>query len=370
MSGCWPTLQQELLLRAALLKGDHAVAAWREWSSLVDIDHVDAGSYRLLSLLYHNMCEHGVEHPVLPRLKGVYRQVWYKNQMMMHGAAAVLRLLHAEGIPTMVLKGVAVLGLYYRDYGLRGMEDVDILVPVQYAQRVVQLLPASGLIEHFPLPSVSDRLWEVLHSQAYSDARSHQFDVHWHVFPECGTVSDDDDLWRDSVPMSVAGVPTRALNPADQLLHICTHGVRWNALPPLRWVADTAALLATETPSWERLLLQAQRRRLVLPLRKSLLYVRSLVRVPIPDEVLDFLHAVPVSNRELREYNQRLRPAHTPAAVLAELWYKHRRLMPNASVFHVASAFPDTVRLACRLDSAAQLPLHGLRVLLRMIRSR
>ncbi len=363
MSGCWPTIRQELLLRASLLKGEHALVAWREWSAHADINTIDAGSYRLLPLLYRNLCEHGIDHPALPKLKGVYRQVWYKNQMLLHGTAEVLRLLHNAGIPTMVLKGTAAMALYYRDYGLRGMEDVDILIPVDKALEVLRLLPASGLIEHFPLPkTLPSRFFEVVHSQAYSDALSHQFDVHWHVFPECGAPDTDDNLWQAAVPLVLNGVETRALNPADQLLHICTHGVRWNALPPLRWIADASVLLSTAPPDWARLVEQAQNRQLVLPMRKSLLYLRSLLKAPIPEHVLEILYSTPVSARECNEYNLRLRPAHKPVAALSALWYKHLRVMLGESPFRVLASFPQTVRLACRLDSTIQLPVHALRV--------
>ena len=47
--GFWPTSQQELLLRAALLPGKEAIDAWREWKSGVDVDQLDPGSLRLLA---------------------------------------------------------------------------------------------------------------------------------------------------------------------------------------------------------------------------------------------------------------------------------------------------------------------------------
>ncbi len=370
MSGCWPTLKQELLLRASLLHDEHVHSAWREWSAYVDINNVDGGSYRLLPLLYHNLCKHRIDHPALPKLKGVYRQVWYKNQMMLHGTVELLGLLHNAGIPTMILKGMAAIALYYRDYGLRGMEDVDILIPVRHAPEVLRLLPASGFTEHFRLPRhLPNRFFEVLHSHAYSDARTHQFDIHWHVFPECSAPDTDDDLWDASVPVVLHGIETRALSPADQLLHICTHGVRWNALPPLRWIADASTLLATTTPDWTRLIRQAHKRQLVLPIRKSLLYLRSLLRVSVPDDILEELYSTQVSARERREYNLRLRPSHQPVAALSSLWYNHLRMTQGESSFRVLASFPQTIQLACRLDSRAQLPLHAARVAGRTIRA-
>jgi len=77
---CWPTREQELLLRAALLQGNDAINAWHEWKSSVDIEQLDQGSYRLLPLLYRSLHIDGVEDPLMNKLKGVYRMTWYKNQ--------------------------------------------------------------------------------------------------------------------------------------------------------------------------------------------------------------------------------------------------------------------------------------------------
>ena len=52
---CWPTSQQRLLLRAALLEGSHAIETWNDWKRGIILDRLDRGSIRLLPLLYHNL---------------------------------------------------------------------------------------------------------------------------------------------------------------------------------------------------------------------------------------------------------------------------------------------------------------------------
>ena len=63
--GCWPTPEQELLLRAALLQGEASLKAWQEWKSTLDFDHIDPGSQRLVPLLYHNLQRQGVQDPLM-----------------------------------------------------------------------------------------------------------------------------------------------------------------------------------------------------------------------------------------------------------------------------------------------------------------
>ena len=54
-SGCWPTHDQELLLRAALLQGEPALEFWNEWRRKVDLDVIDYGSHRMIPQLYRNI---------------------------------------------------------------------------------------------------------------------------------------------------------------------------------------------------------------------------------------------------------------------------------------------------------------------------
>src|SRR3990172_6475884 len=105
----FPTRAQELLLRAALLQGEPARHAWQHWRMQVNLEQEwDAGTYRLLPLVYHNLRALGVDDPLMSKLRGIYRREWYKNQMLFHTIAEVLRLFHAAGIETMILKGSAL----------------------------------------------------------------------------------------------------------------------------------------------------------------------------------------------------------------------------------------------------------------------
>ena len=83
-AGCWPTPDQELLLRAALLQREQALESWNEWRRKVNIDVIDYGSHRMVPQLYRNLQRHGVKDPLMDRLKGVYRYYLYKNEILMH----------------------------------------------------------------------------------------------------------------------------------------------------------------------------------------------------------------------------------------------------------------------------------------------
>src|SRR6266567_7444996 len=88
--GFWPTRNQELILRAALLKGDEAIDAWKEWRQTTNIDVLDFGSHRMIPQLYRNLMDQDVQDPLMERFKGVYRYYLYKNETLLHKASHVL----------------------------------------------------------------------------------------------------------------------------------------------------------------------------------------------------------------------------------------------------------------------------------------
>ncbi len=61
--GCRPTPQQELLLRAAIIKGPGSIEAWRQWKSGVDIEKLDPASFRMLPHLYRILQSNGIGDP-------------------------------------------------------------------------------------------------------------------------------------------------------------------------------------------------------------------------------------------------------------------------------------------------------------------
>ena len=123
------TREQELVLQAALMQGKDVINAWQKWENAINLEgHPDDGTYRLFPLLYKNLAFHEIEHPFMHRLRGIYRQEWYKNQRLFYDMSKVLRCLTDAGVRTMVLKGAALAILHYKNKGVRPMADMDVLV--------------------------------------------------------------------------------------------------------------------------------------------------------------------------------------------------------------------------------------------------
>lgn len=270
------------------MQGEPAQAAWRQWVSQADFDNLDAGSMRLLPLLYRNLEKVDPGHPLLPKLKGTYRKTWCRNQLLFDRMTGLLGALQAAGIETMVLKGGALIPLHYLDFGLRPMQDFDILVPFAQAGPAIEVLTANGYVRHEHTPGEKSLDWLLAngHGGCFQDSSGQEVDLHWHLLPQCVQEDADEDLWLDGVTTVIHGLPVRALNSADQLLHVCAHGLEVNQVPPIRWVADAMIVLRTAAIDWPRLVGQAERRRLTLKLSDALSYLRRALAADIPAEVL------------------------------------------------------------------------------------
>ncbi len=300
--GMLPTPRQELLLRAALLSAEPAQRAWQEWREQIDwAQPIETGSYRLLPLVYHNLRALKLNDPQMTLLKGIYRREWYQNQMLFHTLAEVLQLLHAAGIKTLILKGAPLSLLYYQDFGLRPMADFDVLVPTRARRAAFNALrQAEWSPQQHPPEKLTDAVLDIRHAWGFQNARKQQLDLHWHVLIECRTPDADDDFWTGAVPVQAQKVRTHALNPTDQLLHVCVHGAAWSFVPSLRWIPDALMILrvAAEQIEWLRLTQQAQKRRLTLALGHALAYLRDAFDAPVPVFVLNELAQTRVSDAE------------------------------------------------------------------------
>jgi hypothetical protein len=318
-----PTGLQLLLLHAAVGTGEPARDAWeRAKTAAAEPRLLDAASYRLLPQLYRNLLDLGVTSPVLGTLKGIYRHSWYSNQRLFHESGDLLRQLHDAGIETLVLKGAALSILHYRDAGSRPMEDFDVLVRRRDAARTAALLEGSGWKQvntSWPLETA----FRIVSSVGFRHSGGSEVDLHWNPLYE---VVPEDEFWRNAVPLEIGGVSTLALDPTNQLMHVCVHGLSWFPAP-LRWISDAVVVAGAQNPGvdWERLADQAERWQLSARMETALVLLRESFDVPVPDSALERLRRARRPLSEQLGHRVLTRPpAHF--ALPAVFWDRYRRM--------------------------------------------
>jgi hypothetical protein len=348
-----PTAQQEWLLEAVLLEDGEAAAAWRRWSAGADFDRLDAGSWRLLPLLYPRLAALHADPATTERLRTEYSGTWRANQLRLHELQQVVNRLQGAGIPVLLLKGAALLVAYYGDPGLRPMADCDLLVPYAMAPQALDVLSGSAWKAYGAAP----------HAQALTHANGLDLDLHWNVFADLGGPTVDEPLWQAAVPAALADTSVLVLCPADQLLHVCVHAALWSQTPGIRWIADAAVLVRAEPGiDWDRLIAQAQRCRMTLATRTMLRYLRERFHVAIPDGVLRRIEATEISRSERVHFARQAVPVDS-RPVMFETWMvcayyvrwaraRRRRLSPAGFVRYLAARY--------LLDTAWELPRYAV----------
>lgn len=316
---CWPTKEQELLLRACLLSGAECQEAWEQWRRVFEKGYVDKGSQRLLPLLYRNLQSQGIQEPSVDRFKAEYFRTWSQNQFSFRRAAPLIDAFNQAGIQTMILKGAALALHFYEDIGLRPMMDFDLLVHRNQVKLSMQLLSDLDWKSRYPSP---EALVPFEQAGEFRDSGNQNLDLHWRVLWEGRQGLGDDEFWAGNISTEIEGVPTHSLNSADQLLHVCVHGAKWNDTSSLRWIADAMMIIRSQKLKidWARLVRQAQKRHLTLPMRDTLSYLDNLLGAGIPLEVLNNLKNIPTSKLERTFYQIRLGSNDT-LKTLPVLWH-------------------------------------------------
>jgi hypothetical protein len=322
----WPTKTQELLIRAAILGGKEAIDAWQEWTSIVAINEIDDDSRSLLPLLYKNLRNQKINDPSINIYKREYRATWFRTQSLYRNAALPLQSFNNAGIRTMIIKGAALTTLYYKDLGLRPMNDVDVLVHQDDALASFNLLEKLGWRPSLKeLKSFDKKYLSFFHSLGFEDDTGFSLDINWHLIKLCCGVDADDSFWKSALPIKFQDMPVFVLNPTDQLLHVCFHGMTHIPMS-LKWIADAIMIInhSGSEIDWDHLLAQAQERYIVLPLKDTLAYLHNLLNASIPERVLRKLSNIPISGYEQMEYHA-ITGLSKQMGSLPRFWFQYRR---------------------------------------------
>lgn len=348
------------MLRAAgLLDPGAAAAAWNRFRSRVAEAQEDRSARVLLPAVCRNLSRDGPPEPYLVR---AYAEALGANARLLAAAAAALRVLAEASIPALVLKGTALLVAHYRDTGARPMSDVDLLVPEALVTQALDALVGAGWRGD---PS---RAWlsTQMHAGAYVDTAGRSLDVHRHATYEARYPEADAAFFAASIPVEVAGVPSRAMGAEDQLIHSVVHGLRWSIAPSNLWALDALTLLRGGALDPARVRSRAEGLGLGLALRRGLELAQSIFGSEASLEpLLRELRRVPARRAARVEHHFRVREPAGALGALPNLWFAHVR---GAAPGRIGlRGFPAFLAQTWELTSVRALPGALLGKLLRRV---
>lgn len=232
---------QLLLLKSALLPPTQAISYWTQWKNFHELNkpkkdslfnNLDNESQRILPLVYRNL-EYSKDN-LLPQLKEVYLKTWLRNQIHLQNAQMVIKTCKAASIETILLKGLPVSLYYYKDFGVRPMGDVDLLIPFHQIPQAVKVLET---LNYIPDP-VEYKYRHLIHAMHCFDKNGVDIDIHWQAFffqnAKAESIQDNSE---NSIEIKVLNTETRMLSNSLNLFHTIIHGTM-GGVPTLRWIPD------------------------------------------------------------------------------------------------------------------------------------
>ena len=326
MSGCWPIPAQEQLLLACFGAEPEASRALDALSSSLAPGSPEPVVWGFLPLLYRRWPSAANE--LILEGRKVYLALWRQNRERMESLAALVTEFRKVGVSCLVLKGAALALRYYRDLGVRSMRDFDLLVPEKDLEAAMVGLREMGYAAEgdYTMPAILRRA-RVGHAWQFFSADGQSCDLHWRPVVRCYS-PEVTRLFRDSAETApLADITVAVLAPTDQLFHVCAHGLQWDWVPPIRWIADALTVLR-EAIDWDRIFRLATEASMRARLASALGYLRRRFEAAVPPAILERLeHAAP--GWERREHRLLQKPC--PLGYFDSIaWhaYNFRRLRP------------------------------------------
>lgn len=292
--------QQRLLrlLRPASSAEIGAVAP-PEWPAIL----AAAAAQRLVPLLGRAIRNAGAEGQVPESVRVAVREATvataFANLRRSRVFGRLLAALETARIPIIVLKGLALAELVYRDVALRPMSDVDVLVGDSDFDAAVQVLFAAGFASDDFDPAIGSR-GHPCHIHLRDPAQTCVIELHWRLSlpTEVGQI-DLDEVWSRSRPVRLAAGPARVLATEDLILslaeHVAKHRFARGSLG-LFDIDETVRRHLNEI-EWREVVERARRWGVARSAYVSFWLAHAALGTPVPDEVTSALRPADFDSR-------------------------------------------------------------------------
>ena len=185
----------------------------------------------------------------LRRLLQLSHRAGYQNRHFSQALRELLEVFAEASIPVIVLKGLSLVELIYRNLSLRPLIDLNILIPSEKLETARNLLLRTGYVDKGRRPNHNFNLW--LNSQIIL-VKPRDFAVHLLLqldvvnWPRIHAI-DLPRLWREAQPAKISGYDSLIPSPTDLLLYLCIQPDKHGYLNvPAVNVEDLAGFVFTE----------------------------------------------------------------------------------------------------------------------------
>ncbi len=348
-------------LRSRLTNGDLTTASALAEQPGFDWDYLLlAADDELVSPLLHDILAGQAIVPayVEEMLARKYAYIVRRNLFLLHELSQILVLFRGAGVEAIVLKGAALTETVYKNIALRPMRDLDLLIRREQWAAALTLMAQAGFrqtafIERESYPAVLEK----------SGIEPVTLELHRSLFHSLHYQQNLalDWFWETATCAPSSTEPMKVLGLEAQILHLCGHlALHHIHQPSLLWSNDLAELIFTNKDKiqWDIFIDKAQTLQLILPSQKILVPIARDWGAPVPQEVLEQLQSLPVTEAERRAFALSTAVKQSEGEGywmrLQEITGWHRRL---AYVLKWLFPAPDALRSRYKISRSWLLPL-------------
>lgn len=315
----------------------------------------------MLPMVYRNLHSEGLDDSELTQLKSVYRQFWLRTRLTLRSASQGLAALRAAGVEPVALKGLGLMATAYLEPATRPMHDLDFLIAPGDVQRAFDALaaigwrPLHGSREHY------FRTLRTFHALPVIGPDGIELDLHRFMLEENCFAEADDRLRRRIRESAIDGMRVTVPSPEDQVINACVHGVRWDPVPPLRWVIDAVMAIRSTGAAfeWDYLEGESVERGVSLAMAAALDFARQF-EPSIPATTVEALASGP--HKRIERWDFRAQQAgYSAFGQVGRYLTRYLRLSSRRRPQRRLREFPVYLAAMWELDSPRTVPLEGVR---------
>ena len=174
-------------------------------------------------LLYNNLSSNrligSVPRPVYRSLLSLKHRTEYQNKIISGILDEIVREFMIYDIPVIVLKGIALVEIVYRNYGLRPLIDINLLIEENNLDKASRLLFQNGY---------SVRNGDPAQGYGYSQvhfSKNDNYEIHillqWNIlnWPRINGFNMD-SIWENAQPARISKLDTLILSNEDLLMYL------------------------------------------------------------------------------------------------------------------------------------------------------
>ena len=213
-----------------VLRDPGVIRGWsaKDWNAWLPLTRSARLLGRCLFLFERNGLLDVVPQRLVDQMRGALAQTRYVQVQAKRELRHVKRVLDAEHIPLVVLKGGAYLVAELPPQDWRNLSDIDLLVPEADIERAERALQANGWVPSGEFDDYDQRYYRdwmhevppLIHVE-----RETEVDLHHNLAPPVSRICiDAARLWERAVDTPEHyGFKTSVLGPEDMLLHNAVH---------------------------------------------------------------------------------------------------------------------------------------------------